>query len=405
MANILNMADDDYNRYLNNKKVYGISDPNSEAALSASRQNEALRGKYGITGDAYSYNDLYSYGGNKYTGAADQSMAALGNYSRYKDPYNTGNLRRKLDDFNYNPENDAVFQSYKDMYTRQGQAAQGQTLANLTALSGGRNNSWASAAAAQVGQAYSQKIADVVPQLAQQAYDKLLQRYNIEAQESDRAYGRWVDAYGRTRDMADLYGTREQQEMQNRRQNLMDNEYYWEQGLKRQYLPDEYKRNAEKGELELKQMQLALDMDRINYETALAWFEQLPDEIKDTVEGRKLALALQKKSLVKTTGGGSGSRSSGGSSKSSGVSGMNKTAIKEYVNYNYKDENGQLNKYQLLKDLAFGGYSDEEANAVINAAGITQAEINAWQKDYVEFVYDKMFPYQNLPKSALDIPY
>ena len=48
------------------------------------------------------------------------------------------------------------------------------------------------------------KIADTIPVLAQQAYDRLLQRYNIEAQESDRAYGRWIDAYGRTRDIADL---------------------------------------------------------------------------------------------------------------------------------------------------------------------------------------------------------
>ena len=107
-------------------------------------------------------------------------------------------------------------------------------MANLTSLSGGRNNSWASAATAQVGQAYSQKIADTIPVLAQQAYDRLLQRYNIEAQESDRAYGRWIDAYGRTREMADLYNTLGQQEMQNKRQRLFDEQQYGMNELDRQ---------------------------------------------------------------------------------------------------------------------------------------------------------------------------
>ena len=88
-----------------------------------------------------------------------------------------------------------------------------------------------------------------------------------------------------------------------------------------------------------------------------------------------------------------------------GISGMKKSDLKEWINYNYKGADGELNKSALLKDLTYGYYTDAEVSATISAAGITKAEIKEWQKTYAETINNYMFPYQNLPKNALDIPY
>ena len=93
-------------------------------------------------------------------------------------------------------------------------------------------------------------------------------------------------------------------------------------------------------------------------------------------------------------------RGSGGSTSKT----ASKTALKEQINYAYKNENGDLNKSALLKDLAYGEYSDAEVNAIISASGITQADITNWQKQYSENVHNYMFPASAKPISPFDIP-
>lgn len=415
-GNTLGMSYEDFDKYLQNKKAWETGSGADTAR--ANFENSKLREKYGITEDNMSYNDLMWSNAyyNPYTTDRDKSVAALGNYTRYKDPYNRGDLRQKLDNFVYNPENDPNFQVYRDMYARQGQAAQGQTLANLTALSGGRNNSWASAATAQVGQAYAQKTADMIPQLAQQAYNKLLQRYNIEAQESDRAYGRWIDAYGRTREMADLYNTLGQQEMQNKRQRLFDEQQYGMNeldrqikefgfNLDRQWAPAERAINLGllqqallRGEIELEalpeQIRLGLEQGYYNVEQVKQAIAKGEIELKYLPAMYEADIAATNRSNRPKSGGGGG-----------GISGMKKSDLKEWINYNYKGADGKLNKGALLKDLTYGDYTDAEVSAIISTSGITKAEIKEWQKTYAETINNYMFPYQNLPKNALDIPY
>ena len=408
-GNTLGMSYEDFDKYLQNKKAWETGSGADTAR--ATFENSKLREKYGISGDNQSYSDLMMSNAyyNPYTTDRDKSVAALGNYTRYKDPYNRGDLRQKLDNFVYNPENDPNFQVYRDMYARQGQAAQGQTLANLTAISGGRNNSWASAATAQVGQAYAQKTADMIPQLAQQAYNKLLQRYNIQAQESDRAYGRWIDQYGRTRDMADLYNTLGQQELQNRRQQAMDDVYYRDSDLQYDISRYGFELDKQYGGMEREQKAKLMDLEilKSQYQVeALPW--QLEQEYlmgKKSLEQIEMELKYYPKQMeanIATTNRSNRPKSGGGGG---GISGMKKSDLKELINYNYKGADGELNKSALLKDLTYGDYTDAEVSAIISASGITKAEIKEWQKTYAETINNYMFPYQNLPKNALDIPY
>jgi hypothetical protein len=384
--------------YLFNKKLYESPYATEEQKNAAAAANQAERDRLGVPADVYDYQSLLrarAYGGTKYTDLADNSIAALGNYSRYRDPYNTADLRQKLERFVYNPENDPVFQSYKDRYTREGQAAQGQTLANLTSLSGGRNNSWASAATAQVGQAYSQKIADMVPVLAQQAYDKLLQRYNIEAQESDRAYGRWIDAYGRTRDIADLSNRLAQQEIQNRRQQLVDDVYHRDSDLQYDISRYGFELDRKYGELEREQKARLMDLEilkaqyqidylpgqlELEYLTGQKTLERIEEELRQ-LKSRGALINFSRGS----TSGNSPARSAAQSAKP-----MTKTAAKEFVSQEYGDISGEIDKEQLLNDIFYTDkYADSDIYTLLSAAGINKAQVNAWLQ-YKEYKYEPL---------------
>ena len=90
------------------------------------------------------------------------------------------------DDFKYNVNDDKMYNVYKDMYGRQGQAASDKALANTAAATGGMPSSYAAAANAQAQQAYAKKTADMIPILEDKAYN----RY---ANERGFAYGQYSD--------------------------------------------------------------------------------------------------------------------------------------------------------------------------------------------------------------------
>lgn len=158
-----------------------------------------------------------------------------------------GNVRKSADalkNFNYNPDTDPAFRVYADAYNRQGQSAAKQTLNNLNAANMGRNSSYSSAATAQVQQAYAKKASEMIPTLAEQAYNKLLQQYNVEKDISDTMYNRQLNAFG-------AVSNQEAQDIANDIQRI----------------------NREKGKIEL---------------------EYYPDQLKNDVESGKLAIELQK---------------------------------------------------------------------------------------------------------------
>ncbi len=208
------MDTNEFNTYQRNKFMTETKgDPDGKLH----RQNEGLRQKYNITSDDYSYNELQmqkAYGNNIYDAAAADSLTAAGKFKSYSDPYaeDIYDAYKEIKNFKYNPENDPTFHAYKDMYRRQGEAAQDKVYSNLTALSGGRNNSWATTAVAQTANQYNQKIADKIPELAERAYNKLLQEYNLLNKQSDKgiaenqaAFDNAMKEYSANADMADRY--------------------------------------------------------------------------------------------------------------------------------------------------------------------------------------------------------
>lgn len=216
------LTESEYNTYQRNKFMTETKgDPDGK--LHA--ENEAIRQKHNITSDDYGYNELQmqkAYGANSYDADAAKSLNSAKRYKRYSDPYakDRYNVYDKIKNFSYNPENDASFEAYKNMYERQSKAAQDQVYSNLTAMSGGRNNSWASASVAQTANAYNQKIADKIPELAKEAYDKLLTEYNLlgdmsekSLKENQAAFDNALKEYTANADMAERYRDNAQKEL------------------------------------------------------------------------------------------------------------------------------------------------------------------------------------------------
>lgn len=109
-------------------------------------------------------------------------------------------------EFSYNAESDPVYQSYKDMYTREGQRAMQDTLAALSIDAGGEN-SWAVSAAAQAQNRYMQELADKVPELYNLAYDRYMSERNADMNKLALARDMENTDYGRYIDAMDIYQT------------------------------------------------------------------------------------------------------------------------------------------------------------------------------------------------------
>ncbi len=196
-------------------------------------------GKYGLSADALSYgNGTVSIGGRpleilyidregkswarqntvsdaveRYAGTVGvQSPSALA--EEYANTYlrDAKDLYRRLyqqKSFSYNPEEDPVFLAYQSKYRREGERAGKEAAANLAALTGGYTNSAAATAGAQAQQYYAQQLSDTIPDLAQQAYERYIKKYqtdldllNSMVDIYDTVYGHAVKANETQRDNA-----------------------------------------------------------------------------------------------------------------------------------------------------------------------------------------------------------
>lgn len=102
--------------------------------------------------------------------------------------------------FSYNINGDALYQSYKDKFVRQGQQAMQDTMGQAAALTGGYGSTYGQNAGQQAYNAYLQNLGDVVPELyeiARSRYDQegadLLNMYGILGDNEAKDYGRWQD--------------------------------------------------------------------------------------------------------------------------------------------------------------------------------------------------------------------
>ena len=169
---------------------------------------------------------------------------------------------------------DVVYQSYADAYNRQGQSAAKKTLNNLNASTMGRGSSYGAAATAQVQQAYAQKLSEMIPQLAQQEYDRLVQNYNMERDIADSVYNRQLNAY-------DTVTNQESRDIEN---DILK----YNRGatkLQYEYLPQQLKNDIESGSLanEISRLQI----ENLGYENRISAIAAL---IQETY-GMRLAYA------------------------------------------------------------------------------------------------------------------
>lgn len=93
-------------------------------------------------------------------------------------------------DFKYDPTTDEAYKAYVDQFTRQGQSASEQALANTSAATGGIPSSYAAAANAQMKQAYAKKTSDMIPtlQAAAQAQYNTNRNFDYGAYSDDKNF-------------------------------------------------------------------------------------------------------------------------------------------------------------------------------------------------------------------------
>jgi len=154
-------------------------------------------------------NQLGSYGQGALPQAVIQQLKALGEYGDFaydREPDYQAALDRVMnpDPFSYDYKTDPAYQAYAKQYTREGRRASEDTMGQYAAMTGGRPSTAAVTAGQQAGNYYASKLADKIPDLYNQAYQRYLSEFNkrlqgFNALQSDRSmrYGEYGDKYNR----------------------------------------------------------------------------------------------------------------------------------------------------------------------------------------------------------------
>lgn len=103
--------------------------------------------------------------------------------------------------FNYNVNEDALYQMYKDQYTRLGKTAMQDTMGQAAALTGGYGSTYGQRVGQQTYDNYMQGLTDKIPELYRLAMDKYDRDYaydkdrlSILDSADQKDYGRWGDS-------------------------------------------------------------------------------------------------------------------------------------------------------------------------------------------------------------------
>ena len=145
------------------------------------------------------------------------SYVQIANPGKYSSAYTSqlANARNQLMSFKYDPMQDARYQALAQVYGAKGNQAAQDTLGDAAALNGGYGTSYAVSAAQQQRNQYNQELASLIPDLEQNAYDRMAQNYNLLMDADTTAYQRYRDQvadyqWGKGYD-TDIYQYRQQQ--------------------------------------------------------------------------------------------------------------------------------------------------------------------------------------------------
>lgn len=153
-------------------------------AIQAAYERSANREPYSYAGAAPEYN-------NRYDPQIQQTISDI--------------LGRG--EFTYDPKTDPVYSSYQKQYTREGQRATADALGQAAAATGGMPSSYAVTAATQAGDYYGAKMADKIPELYRDAYNRYLQEYQMKLSDLSALRGLESDDYAKYRDQLSQYNT------------------------------------------------------------------------------------------------------------------------------------------------------------------------------------------------------
>lgn len=163
---------------------------------------ENTRSGYGYSGGADGHGYTAITQNADYPTAEPFSYASAPTYTN-KYSAQIGSLLRDVlgrDEFTYDPNTDPTYQQYEESYTRNGQQAMEDTLAQISARTGGLASSYAGTAAQQTYNNYMAALADKVPELRQQAYQEYLNKDAAKRQDlqllqslEEIAYSRYLN--------------------------------------------------------------------------------------------------------------------------------------------------------------------------------------------------------------------
>lgn len=181
-------------------------------------------------------------------------------------------------DFTYDPLKDANYQALAKVYSKQGEQAAQNTMADAASLNGGFGSSYAVTAAQQARNNYNQQLASQIPALQEAAYNRHVSDYNMTLSALDALRAADESDYGKHRD------------------NVADSQ--WKYGVDYQGYRDD-----------VADSQWQKNYDRDVFESDRSYNYQ---KSRDAVADKQWAqeFALQKKSAAGRSGGGSGGGSS-----------------------------------------------------------------------------------------------
>lgn len=264
-----------------------------------------LAGKYGLSADALTYgNGTVSIGGKPldimYIDDEGKSWARENtvsdavnshvNFSQVKSPvdlareYEEKYLDKVMDlyddilnreEFSYDPEEDPVFQAYREKYLKEGNRATREAVAEYSALTGGLANSSAITAGAQANQYYASQIANAIPELAQIAYQRYAEKYQTDMGLLDDMLSIYNSAYKNAQN-ANVLQTSNINSVakSNVDRDLMENQTFWDNRLNLQKY-DEIIRDRYWKELLNAQDLQGLILDNTQKEIYLNYYDRL----------------------------------------------------------------------------------------------------------------------------------
>lgn len=220
-----NLSSDEQSQILNYKNIWD-SDPTQRDSANAAAN--AIRSRYGYSGavDGGQYIPIETYQPpqapdipgyeSPYNDILQDVLGQLQTPQEYNSPYEDL-INQQISQitnrpqFSYNPEEDAAYQAFRNRALRAGDKAYEDNLGGMSAMTGGRANSWAGTVASQARNQYVMQAEEAVIQFEDRAYgryrDETSDMYNLVNllnSQDEIGYSRFRDQIGDTKDLAEM---------------------------------------------------------------------------------------------------------------------------------------------------------------------------------------------------------